>query len=43
MHGMWKSIHGGVALNGTKNSGFEKCNMNVNRGSYITSWENIAG
>ena len=40
---MWKSIHGGDASNGTKNCGFVKCNMNVNRGSYIISWENIVG
>ena len=43
MQGMWKSLHGGDASNGTTNSGFVKCNMNVNRGSYIISWENIVG
>ena len=35
MQGMLKSIQGGGASNGTMNSGFVKCNVNVNRGSYI--------
>ena len=35
MQGMLKSIQGGDASNGTINSGFVKCNVNVNRGPYI--------